>query len=85
MSAGSLSAEEAVEVSVIYRDGAAYPLLQAVWWRGERFNVSTIDLVYPERDGATTFLCYFVSCDRTQFRVRLNTRRQIWLACTTTA
>jgi hypothetical protein len=78
----SFSAEQPVDVSTVYRNGAAYPTPHVIWWQGKRHTVTSIDLVYPVREGETQFLCYFLTCGRTQFRVRLNTQRQRWLACT---
>jgi hypothetical protein len=84
MNLRSFSAEHPVDVCAVYREGVAHPLPQALWWNGRRYTVSTIDFVYPEREGETQFVCYFLTCGRTSFRVRLNTQRQRWLACTTT-
>ncbi|UCF10249.1 MAG: hypothetical protein JSW65_00760 [Candidatus Bipolaricaulota bacterium] len=61
-----------------YHREASYPVLRSFRWKARRFVVSTIDLVYPERRGETQILCYFVSCGRKQFQLRLDTGRHRW-------
>jgi hypothetical protein len=70
--------EEPIEAVVIYKRGAPHPLLRAFRWRHRRFEVTSTNLVHPEREGETLFLCYAVSCGGDQFRLRLNTRRCLW-------
>jgi len=70
--------DEPIDAYVIYQRGAPHPLLRAFRWRNRRFEVTATNLVYPERDGETRFLCYAVSSGANQFRIRLNTNRCQW-------
>ncbi len=69
---------ETVDTYVIYKKGMAHPLIRAFRWGGRRYDVTAINLVHPEREGNTLYLCYAVSCGRDQFRLRLNTNRSLW-------
>ncbi len=69
---------EQIDAYVIYKRGAPHPILRAFRWGERRFDVTATNLVYPEREGETLFLCYSVSAGRDQFRLRLNTNRGLW-------
>lgn len=68
-----------IDAYVIYKRGKRHPILRAFRWGTRRFDVTAINLVYPEREGETLFLCYAVSCGRDQFHIRLNTNRSLWV------
>ena len=69
---------EPIDAYVIYRKEARHPILRAFHWGQRRYDVTAINLVYPEREGKTRYLCYAVSCGKDQFRLRLNTTRSRW-------
>lgn len=69
---------ERIDAYVIYKHGAKYPILRAFRWKMRRFDITSINLVYPEREGETLFLYYAVSSGRNHFQLRLNTNRCLW-------
>ena len=71
--------EEPIDAYVLYKHGAKHPILKAFHWRMRRFEITSINLVYPEREGETLFLCYAVSSETNQFQLRLNTNRSLWI------
>ncbi len=70
---------EPVDAYVLYKRGTAHPIVRAFRWRNRRFDITSTDLVHPEREGQTLFLCYTVSSGKNQFRLRLNTNRCLWI------
>ncbi len=71
--------DETVDADVVYKKGAPHPLLRAFYWRQRRFDITRINLVHPKRNGETTFLCYSVSCNGNDFRLRLDTKQCRWV------
>ena len=69
---------EPIDAYVIYKRGATHPILRAFRWGKRRFDITSTNIVYPEKEGETLFLCYSVSSGRDQFRLRLNTSRSQW-------
>jgi len=69
---------EPIDAYVIYKRGAAHPILRSFRWGTRRFDITSTNLVYPEREGETLFLCYAVSSGKNQFQLRLNTNRSLW-------
>lgn len=71
--------DEPIDAYVVYQRGAPHPILRAFRWKNRRFDVTATNLVHPEREGQTHFLCYAVSCGKNEFRLRLNTTRCVWV------
>jgi len=70
---------EPVDAYVLYKHGAAHPIVRAFRWRNRRFDITSTDLVHPEKEGQNLFLCYTVSSGKNQFQLRLNTNRCLWI------
>jgi hypothetical protein len=73
------SVEEPIDAYVLYKRGASHPILRSFRWGTRRFDVTATNLVHPEREGQTVFICYAVSCGGNNFRIRLNTNRCLWI------
>lgn len=73
------SVEEQIDAYVLYKRGASHPILRSFRWGTRRFDVTATNLVHPEREGQTVFICYAVSCGGNHFRIRLNTNRCLWI------
>ena len=69
---------ERSDTYVVFKQGSAHPILRAFRWGNRRFDVTSVNLVHPEREGGTLFLCYSVSCGINSFRIRFNTTRCVW-------